>query len=71
MAVPPAYVTDGDGRAGMWRARSAAMGGQHGSGGVVPGYPDPGDLRGHPQSIMSWVCEALGGVTVGWPTRAQ
>ena len=40
------------------------MGGQRGSDGVVPGYTDLGDLRGHPQSSMSWVCEALGGVTV-------
>ena len=47
------------------------MGGQRGSDGVVPGYTDLGDLHGHPQSIMSWVCEALGGVTVGWPIRTQ
>jgi len=47
------------------------MGGQRGSNGVVPGYTALGDLRGHQKSSMSWVCEALGGVTAGWPIRAQ
>jgi hypothetical protein len=51
--------------------RPAAMGGQRGSDGVVPGYTDLGDLRGHPQSGMRWVCETPGWVTVGWPIRAQ
>ena len=47
----------------MRRARSADMGGQRGSDGVVPGYTDLGDLRGHPQSVASWVCQVLAGVS--------
>jgi len=41
------------------------MRGQRGSGGVISGDTDLGDLRGHPQSSMSWVCETPGWVH-GW-----
>ena len=39
---------------------AAAMGGQRGSGGVVSGDTDLGDLRGHSQGSMSSACETPG-----------
>jgi hypothetical protein len=44
------------------------MGGTRGSGGVVSGDTDLGDLRGHPQGNMNWVGETSGGM-VGWPVQ--
>jgi hypothetical protein len=49
-------------------ALPAAMGGQRGSNGVVPGDTELGDLGGHVPGSMSWACERRGWGH-GWVTQ--